>query len=118
MRRPLRKRRYGSLAVRLRLQRLRKIVVSRTGQEKQPCGQNGYRYLFFARFKNIPCTLVQALHKRVHSLIEKNFPRQSEFFSSERCGTSAGDDGASGGVVELVRAIMEPVEMLWNWWRR
>ena len=34
------------------------------------------------------------------------------------CGSGGSDEAASGGVVELVEAMMEPMEVLWNWWRR
>ena len=52
---------------------------------------------------------VQAMMEPVE--VSWNWWRQE--WSQSRCrGTSGGDDGANGGVVELVEAMMEPVDVL------
>ena len=52
---------------------------------------------------------VQAMMEPVE--VSWNWWRQ-EWSQSRCCGTGGGDDGANGGVVELVEAMMEPVDVL------
>ena len=72
--------------------------------------------MLLAEYVKANSTSMSLLQSVVEQLLAKIIAKYDP--GCKDCGSGGGDEGASGGVVELVEAMMEPVEVLWNWWRR
>ena len=72
--------------------------------------------MLLAEYVKANSTSMSLLQNVVEQLLEKIIAKYDP--GCKDCGISRGDEEASGGVVELVGAMMAPVEVLWNWWRR
>ena len=72
--------------------------------------------MLLAEYVKANSTSMSLLQSVVEQLLAKIIAKYDT--GCKEFGIDGGDDGASGGVVELVEAMMEPMEVLWNWWRR